>query len=221
MRLDGRVSAPLAWTVVVPVKALRSAKSRLSGGAPASAPLAAAFLLDTLAAIRGTESVHEVLLASGDPEVAALGASVGAATIDDAGHEGINAAARWAARQRVQTGGVAIVVSDLPCLTPAALDCALSLASGHRTAFLGDLDGTGTTMWFAAAGTPLRPAFGVRSRAVHLAAGDADLVALNPAEADVLAPARRDVDTDRALEHARILGLGPASRAALASTARA
>lgn len=211
------MSAHPAWTVVVPVKTLSAAKSRLPGGAPANAPLAAAFLRDALAAIRATEPVQEILLASSDPEVASLGAAVDARTIDDTGHEGINAAARWAAQHRTSTGGVAIIVSDLPCLTPAALSLALMLAAEHRTAFLGDLDGTGTTMWFAAEGTPLRPSFGVRSRAVHLAAGDADLVTLHPSHATALAPARRDVDTDRALESARNLGLGPASRAAMAA----
>lgn len=220
MRLDERVSTQAPWTVVVPVKSFAVAKSRLSGGASANAALAAAFLLDTLRAVRAAASVGEIVLATRDPEASSVGASVGAAVVDDTGHDGINAAARHAARSRAGTGGVAIVVSDLPCLTPAALDLVLGLALEHRTSFVGDLDGTGTTMWLTATGAPLRPAFGVRSRAVHLAAGDADLVALYPELLPALVPARRDVDTDAALGHARDVGLGSASVAALQSVVR-
>jgi 2-phospho-L-lactate guanylyltransferase len=212
MGLDGAVSATSGWTVVLPVKSLAAAKSRMSEGHPTPAELALAFLRDTLSAVMATPAVAEVLVATRDPQVRALGDAAGATTIDDTGHDGINAAARWAAGHRTGSGGVGVVVSDLPCLTPASLAAVLDLAARQPTSFLGDLDGTGTTMWFTTKASTMRPAFGMQSRAAHLAAGDADLAALHPTSAALLRPARCDVDTAAALDRARTLGLGPASR---------
>ena len=147
--------------------------------------------------------------------VRATAEAAGALVVDDHDHPGINAAARWGARHSSDGRGVAVIVSDLPCLTPGSLETALAAAEPYGTSFLADLDGTGTTMWFATAPNPVDPRFGADSRAAHLAAGDADLVALNPGLLDRLLPARCDVDTDHALDRARALGVGSATLAAL------
>jgi len=216
MRLDGQVTVDADWTVIIPVKTLAAAKTRMEPNARGSGDLALAFFLDTLAAVRACDAVSEVLVATTDDQVAAAASAAGCDVIPDEGFPGINAAARHAADQRSGTGGVAVIVSDLPCLTARSLAIVIAAADRHPVSFLADADGEGTTMWFAGQGQATDPRFGVRSRAAHADAGAVDLVA---AEGDLaaFAPARRDVDTRIALEQARRLGLGRHTVAVLAA----
>jgi 2-phospho-L-lactate/phosphoenolpyruvate guanylyltransferase len=229
MRLDESVIPTSAdaratggWAVILPVKGLIAAKSRMAAGAQEPGDLALAFFRDALAAALATPRVARVIVATSDERVRAVAESAGAVVIDDAGHVGINAAARWAAARGADApdapaSHVAVMVSDLPCLTPGALDSALGLAEGHPTSFVTDLDGVGTTLWCATAGHAVDPHFGPGSRAAHLAAGAVDLVAAHPSAAARLEPARCDVDTEAALEHARGMGPGAATLAVLAT----
>ena len=223
MRLDEPVTTPAGdatrtWSVVFPVKALAAAKSRLSSGSPTPGELALAFFRDALAAAVATPRVGRVVVATSDPRVRATAESAGALVIDDVGHPGINAAARWGARHCGAGHGIAVIVSDLPCLTPRSLDAALSAAEQHATSFLADLDGTGTTMWCATASHAVDPRFGIDSRRAHLDSGAIDIVAEHPEAVADLERARCDVDTDRALQRARDLGVGPATVAALTTS---
>ena len=204
-----------AWTVVIPVKALPQAKTRLAGDVATPADLAVAFLRDTLAAVLATASVEATVVVTADPVVADIAAGAGADVVDDSEHPGINPAARHGAGHRSPGSAIAVIVSDLPCLTPATLAVVLAAASAHRHAFLADLDGTGTTMWFADADAPVEPHFGPDSRAAHAGAGHVDLVAAHAALADALVPARLDIDTVAALDRAVTVGVGAATAAVL------
>lgn len=70
------------WTVVIPLKPLARAKSRLADTASAGLrpALALAFAQDTVAAVLACEAVGDVAVVTGDPlagrELAALGARV-------------------------------------------------------------------------------------------------------------------------------------------------
>jgi 2-phospho-L-lactate guanylyltransferase len=210
------------WTVILPVKGLTTAKSRLAAGSLAPGELALAFLRDAMSAALATPRVATVVVATSDDRVRATAESAGAVVIDDAGHPGINAAAQWAAAQWAAMSArpasrIAVMVSDLPCLTPEALDEALGLAEQHPTSFVPDLDGTGTTLWCATAGNAVDPHFGPQSRSAHLAAGAVDLVSAHPSAGARLEPARCDVDTEAALAHARGLRPGPATQAVLST----
>jgi 2-phospho-L-lactate guanylyltransferase len=207
MMLDGTVTSGQQWSVVIPVKALSTAKSRMDASARDSGELALAFFLDTLAAALACPPVLEILVATSDVRVAEAARAAGCTVVPDTGFPGINAAARHAAEQRSGSDRVAVVVSDLPCLTASSLTAALTAAADHPTAFLADADGLGTTMWFSTDGRPPEPHFGEGSRAAHVAAGAVDLVHAHPGAAD-LDRARRDVDTPEALREARRLGLG-------------
>jgi 2-phospho-L-lactate guanylyltransferase len=223
MRLDGRVTTPAGetmhgWSVVFPVKVLSAAKSRLAAGTPDAGELALAFFCDALAAAVATPRVRQVVVATSDERVRTHAESVGAVVIDDDGHPGINAAARWGASHCDHGRGVAVMVSDLPCLTPLSLEAALAAAEQHATSFLADLDGTGTTMWCAITPNAVDPHFGHDSRSAHLASGAVDLVTVNAEALPDLERARCDVDTGPALQRARDLGVGPATLAALSAT---
>jgi 2-phospho-L-lactate/phosphoenolpyruvate guanylyltransferase len=214
MRLDDRVTDAgwPGWTAVVPVKSLSTAKSRLAANVPSAGALALAFLEDTIAAVTASSGLLELLVATSDATVADLAARAGCRVVSDAGHPGINAAARVAARAARPDAGIVVVVSDLPCLTPAAVETVLALGHPHRTSFLADADGTGTTMWLARPGAPVDPRFGAESARAHRSSGAVDLVAAHPRRLDELLPARRDVDTADGLALAERLGLGPATR---------
>ena len=207
------------WTVVLPVKVLSAAKSRLAAVSPTASELAFAFCQDTLDAALASPLVAEVVVATSDERVGSLASARGCRVVSDADHPGINPAARQAATMRSGTGGLAIVVSDLPALTPTALTSVLATATGYPMSFLADADGTGTTMWFSSAGKDVEPHFGLASRAAHNEAGAVDLVAVHPAMSGSWSAARRDVDTDAALADAIAMGVGTCTTAALAPVA--
>ncbi len=213
--------------LVVPVKPLHRAKTRLRGavdrgvGDPdAHAALALALAHDTVAAVRAARAVRRLLVVSSDPVVAAELAAVGVEVVPDVGG-GLNAALRHGAgllRSRDRGAAVGALQADLPALRPEDLDGAAAAADaafaarGTR-AFCADADGTGTTLLVAAAGVALDPRFGAGSAARHRASGAVALDGPWPG-------LRRDVDTGDDLCAAAELGLGPHTRAVLAPIGR-
>jgi 2-phospho-L-lactate guanylyltransferase len=210
--------APLAWSLVVPVKVLAQAKSRLTGLADERrSRLALAMATDTIAAAVRADAVAVVLLVTDDPEVGDVAAALGAVVLADEPAAGLNEALRHGAayaRGQWPDRGVAGLAGDLPALRAEELTTALTAAARLRVAFVADASGTGTTLYAAAPGAQFRPLFGTLSRKRHLADGAAEIAA-----GDQLAGLRRDVDTVDDLRLAAELGLGPATRAVLAADA--
>lgn len=197
-------TAPSSWEVLVPVKDVRLAKSRLRAvGEPARRDLALAMAADVVSAALVAEGVARVSVVSDDDEVAALAAALGAHPLR-VRTPGLNAALEEAAA-RVD-GPVAALCADLPCLRPEDLAGALAGVPAGGRGVVPDLDGTGTTLLAAAAG-PLAPQYGPGSLARHTASGA--LVLAAPAGL------RLDVDTETDLARARALGLGAATARAL------
>jgi 2-phospho-L-lactate guanylyltransferase len=190
------------WVVVMPVKRMAMAKTRLRGAAPGvpHARLVLAMASDTLAAALACPSVHRALVVTDDPDAAAVLGGLGAQRVPDHPHPGINAAlARGAA---VAAGSpVVALTGDLPALRPLELAAALAALSHHPRGFVPDAQGTGTAMLAARAGVALDPRFGVGSAQAHAASGavrlDGDWPTL-----------RQDVDTAADLAAATALGLG-------------
>ena len=201
------------WVVVVPVKRLDRAKTRLSSRpAPARRELSLAFALDTVAAALAAEHVRAVVVVSDDDDVRPAIESLGARFLPDESGGGLNPALAVAAHalSRSDPGlGIAVLVGDLPALRPHELARALAAAAGVRRGLVSDSAGTGTTLLCAAPGIGLEPGFGVRSRAVHIASGAIELAP------GVVPGLRRDVDNEVDLWDADRLGLGPATTAAL------
>lgn len=201
------------WTVVVPVKRLDRAKTRLSTRpAPARRELSLAFALDTVDAALAAERAAEVLVVTDDDGVRSAVEALGARWLRDLSRGGLNPALAMAAdavHESDPARGVAVLVGDLPALRPGELDRALAVADGVRRGMVADAAGTGTTLLCAAPGVALEPAFGARSRAAHVASG---AVELDPGAVPTL---RRDVDGEIDLWDAVRLGVGPATAAAL------
>lgn len=213
----------VAVDLVVPVKELRRAKSRL---APAVADLpgddadreqahralALALARDTLAAARSARRVGRLVVVTTESAERLGGAGEPREVVHDEG-EGLNAAIRVGESHLRRTGAraVAALQADLPSLRPEELDDALAraaalFATGAGAAVVADHDGTGTTLLVAAPGHVLRPRFGPGSARAHTRGGavalDGDWPGL-----------RGDVDTVADLTRARALGTGPATRA--------
>jgi len=209
--------------LVVPVKPLAKAKSRLRGAADggigeprAHARLAMALLRDTIDAVRAAPAVRRLLVVSSDPVVAAELGVFGIDVAPDGPVSGLNPAyERGAALLREQdpTAAVGALQADLPALRPDELDeavgAALALfAAGTRRAFVADAEGTGTTFLLAAPGAALDPRFGTGSAAAHERSGAHPLPGSWPG-------LRRDVDTAADLREAAALGLGEHTSCAL------
>lgn len=198
------------WAVVVPVKELPVAKTRLD--VPGREDLALAMACDVVAAALACEAVDGVVAVTNDARAAAALAPLGARVVPDIPDAGLNPALLDGARhaRSLWPGhGVAALASDVPCVRPGELAGALREAAAYATAVHADARGDGTTLLTARPGARLQPRYGAASRAAHVAAG-AHPLALRPSLA-------RDVDTAADLEEAVRLGVGPATRAALDS----
>lgn len=210
-------TAPLRWSLVVPVKVLSRAKTRLAALAgPDRAALALAMAADTVSAALRCPEVARVLVITGDRQAAAELRGLGAVIVTEQPGGGLNPALRQAAAKagaRWPRSGVAALPADLPALRPAELSGALRAAARWPQAFVPDAAGSGTTLYAVRPGTAFRPRFGPGSAARHQAAGAVPLT--QPG----LASLRRDVDAPPDLAAAGQLGLGSRTAALAARLA--
>ena len=206
------------WCLVVPVKRLAVAKTRLAAYAgPHRRELALAFAADTVAAALACPDVAAVVVVTDEPDAADRLGAAGAVVVGDEPDAGLNPALVHGATEaaRLHRGcGVGALSADLPALRPAELGRALAAAPDETACFVRDADGSGTTLLLARRPDLFDPAFGPASAAAHLRLGARELDA-ERGGGDGLASLRRDVDTAEDLRAARDMGLGPATEAVL------
>ncbi|HLI38789.1 MAG TPA: 2-phospho-L-lactate guanylyltransferase [Streptosporangiaceae bacterium] len=199
--------ASCTWSVVVPVKVLARAKSRLTPLAgPRRPELALALAADTVAAVVACGEVGQVIVVTDDPVAARELSALGATVVPDAPGNGLNAAlvhGADCAASRWPGSATAALSADLPALRPGEIGRALRAAAAWPEAFVPDMPGAGTTLYTAAPAAAFRPRFGAGSRRRHADGGAAELAI------DGIAGLRRDVDTPGDLRDAMRLGLGP------------
>ncbi|WP_261567774.1 2-phospho-L-lactate guanylyltransferase [Frankia gtarii] len=230
-----------SWTVLLPLKNLARAKSRLDR--PDRSLLALAMAIDTVTAVlaSATDLVGAVVIVTNDQTFRRtlsrlrdqddLSAGDGAdpspapalstqmrarlVVVADTPDQGLNPALAHGAELaagRWPGHPLAALSGDLPALRTAELHRALAAAGNHRRAVLADAAGTGTVLLTATTGAPLGPAFGPHSRVAHRRSGAVDLT---DALGSSVPGLRRDVDTVDDLAQARDLGVGRATAAAL------
>jgi 2-phospho-L-lactate guanylyltransferase len=200
-------SALFTWTVVMPVKVLAQAKSRLAVLAgPRRPSLALAFASDTVSAVLSCPEVAHVMVVTSDPVAGGALSSLGARVVPDEPDSGLNAALSYGASVasgRWPASGVAALTADLPALRPGELSRALRTAHARGGAsFVPDAAGVGTTMYAVVPGGVFAPKFGGASRERHASSGASELTL------DGIAGLRRDVDTPEDLREAVALGTG-------------
>lgn len=204
--------------LIIPVKSLSEAKTRLRGAADggtgkmnAHKRLVLAIVLDTVCAALRAQAVDSVLVVTPDPVVARSVERLGARVLGNEPAGGLNAALNHGAAllERERPGRVVgALPADLPALRHRELSAFISAADGRR-ALCADRDGKGTTLLLSAAGEGLSPAFGIGSALAHQASGAIVLEGEWPS-------LRSDVDTASDLRTVGRLGLG-ARTAALGS----
>jgi 2-phospho-L-lactate/phosphoenolpyruvate guanylyltransferase len=200
------------WSLVIPVKRLEVAKSRIALPAADRADLALAMAVDTVAAAVACALVGRVVVVTDDARAVAALTAPGVTVVADAPDAGLNPALRHGAA--VAAGSRIVAVSaDLPALTAADLTTVLVAAANHARGVVADESGTGTTVLTAESQAEFVPSFGASSFSAHLRNGSIDLT-------PVAAPSvRRDVDTVAELRDAVDLGVGEATQRLVARLA--
>lgn len=188
-----------AWTLLVPVKPLDLAKTRLAPavGRSGRRSLVLAMAVDVLTACADTPGVSDVRVLTSDPEVRGLARRLGLVAVPDpeptggeSGAEPLNRALEAALAD--VDGAVGVVTADLPELRPATLGRILHEAAHHRHSVVPDHLGAGTTMAFwTASAADREPLFGADSAArFRLEGGAVSLAGIDPSGGS-----GRDVDT--------------------------
>lgn len=205
------------WSLVIPVKRLSAAKSRLVPLPTARrAELALAFVRDCVAAASAAPEVARVIVVTADEtageRLARAGAhivwepsSAAAPVAADGSQTRLNAAIAFGARRSREDRPdlrVGALTGDLPSLRHRELGAVLKLAAAiDGRSFVPDAVGTGTTLLLGPARGPLDPLFGSDSYLRHARSGAAELFGAGRS-------LRQDVDTLADLEAALRLGVG-------------
>jgi 2-phospho-L-lactate guanylyltransferase len=199
------------WTVLLPLKRLHHAKSRLSGFSQRHRRDVARAMAETVAttAAQVHEVDHVVVVTDETWDHSAAPALV----LPEVGPQGLNAALEHAARtlaQRWPAHGIAVLLADTAAATVEELSACLAAASAHERSMVADHEGTGTVLLACRPGVALDPGFGPGSRLAHLRSGAVDLTP--GLEVPLL---RRDLDTaaDLTAIETRIPGLPRLDRA--------
>jgi 2-phospho-L-lactate/phosphoenolpyruvate guanylyltransferase len=177
------------WSLVMPVKHLDRAKTRLAPDPRARRRLALAFAADAVLAALGSPLVARVVVVTGDPQAAALLGGIGAVVVPEPEPGGLNeavAAGRAFAAAADPGARIAALTSDLPGLRGAELTALLAHAPSGRC-FVPDASGQGTTVLLSDEDGVLDPEFGPDSRRRHESGGAKALEDAGPT-------VRRDVD---------------------------
>lgn len=195
--------------LVLPVKSLSLAKSRLELAPCERALVAMALARHTLGVVAATAQVDLVVVVTADPQVADHARSRGAVVTAEPRRGGLVAAVlagRRTCRRVAPDADVAVMVSDLPDLSPADLDEVLREYGARRAPmFVADHLGTGTTLLVHPAAVDPPVCFGAHSAHRHLEAGY--LAVRSPVPG-----LRRDLDTTADLGDRQALsGLGIAA----------
>lgn len=205
------------WSLVIPVKRLSAAKSRLAP-LPTSrrAELALAFVQDCVTAALAAPEVARVVVVTADADagerLARAGARIAWEPSSAAGEVAadgtqtrLNAAISFGARQsRLDRPDLRVgaLTGDLPSLRHRDLSAVLNLAAAiNGRSFVADAVGSGTTLLLGPDRGPLDPRFGSDSRGRHARSGAAELFGAGRT-------VRQDVDTLADLEAALRLGVG-------------
>ena len=198
------------WAVIVAVKPLHVAKSRLDLPKALRGDLVVAMLVDTLTAAAAVPGL-QLLVVTDDSRIAAVAAAAGVTVRGGEPSGGLNEALSYGeglARSLWGDTRIAALPGDVPSLIPAELAAALTAASACDRALVVDADREGTTLLCAASG--LRPSYGVGSAGRHEASGCVPLAGDWPG-------LRRDVDTLANLSEAARTRLGSETTALLGS----
>ncbi len=197
------------WTIVIPIRDPQTGKTRLRAGSAVNAAIAH----DTLTATLACDAVARVVLVTDQPDwISTQLLSDPRLHLVPQYSRGLTAAIELGLECAAATP-TAVMLGDLPSLSPAELAGALVSATTVPRGMVTDHCGTGTTLITAQRAGDHRPNFGPDSAALHRGLGYAELPV--PTGSGL----RRDIDTPADLDHAMRHGTGSATRQAVARAA--
>lgn len=194
------------WSVVIPLKPLHLAKTRLRDLAtPLRQALVAGMALDVRDAVLGCRDIEEVIIVSRDPRWRTILGQPRMRFVPDFPGDSLNEALRrgaTACQHDMPHRGIVALTADLPALTSEELGAALHKASTLTLSFVPDAHGEGTTLLAARPPSRFDPHYGESSRIRHCHAGATELD-FPPASG-----LRQDVDTLHDLAAVQAIGVG-------------
>lgn len=209
--MSTRSPAPPPAVVVLPVKPPAVGKSRLVDVPVPRHELAAAFALDTAAAVLATPGVVGLLAVTDDHRFAEQLAALGCTVVPDPLDGDLNGTLRQGAADacRRWPGSMPVALcADLPALRSDDLAEALAVVRSRAfPSYVADAAGTGTTL-YAAPLEEFDPRFGPGSADAHDDGGALPVPGALPS-------LRHDVDDAAGLAEAVRLGTGPRTSALL------
>jgi 2-phospho-L-lactate guanylyltransferase len=156
------------------VKRFGAAKQRLAAGIDDQRRTAvvAAMLEDVLEAIGNARSIERTIVVTSEAAAADLASSAAAEVLPDPDEGGHSGAALAGIARALELGATCVVLlpGDCPLLDPRELERLLTGMSERFVAVVPDRHGTGTNALALAPPGAIRPAFGERSCARHVAA---------------------------------------------------
>ena len=156
------------WAVV-PVKAIKAAKQRLSDTLSEGERglLVRAMLADVLATLRGVPGLAGIAVVTSEPGITPPFAR----RIDDPGGD-LNTAIGEASQTLAKIGSTAMLVvsADVPLATPGEIEAVLAAARDSAVVIVPDITGRGTNALLLSPPDRIAPVFGAHSRANHVAA---------------------------------------------------
>jgi 2-phospho-L-lactate guanylyltransferase len=198
----------MVWAVV-PVKELGAAKQRLAGTLDAKRrrDLALAMVEDVLVALAAVPRLAGIIVATIDPEAAALAARFGAVVSREDAALGHSEAVAAAARRLARDGTAMLTLpGDIPLVQPADVARLIDACAAFAIVPAHDQKGSNAVLCAPADLVPLR--FGGASFAPHVAAARAR--GLNPLSLDL---PRIALDIDEAADLAAFLAIPSRTRA--------
>ncbi len=213
-------TGPSRWRVIIPLKQLSHAKSRLGVPDASRRLLTRAFAADVMIACSRSESVDGITVVADNSWARDLPHWV---TFEPDPGSGLNdAITRGLSSVEPQTK-VVVLVGDLPCVRPQDVTDMLASAElllvDNPMVTLPDSGGEGTTALMGRA-IDLRPGFGPGSFERHVNAGAIPLTSPDLDDATGWSRLRRDIDHKEDLDRARVLGAGSTTSALLSELDR-
>jgi len=157
--------------VIVPLKAIKKSKSRLSILRPEDrAKLTLAMLRNVLVALGSARGVNDVTVVSGDRGVSRIAHRHGAVFLWEGNRPGLNKALKMAIAklEQMATGATLIIHADLPLITSRDIERLVTRSQDCHIAIVPCKNGTGTNALLLRPSTAIPPVFGKKSYMMHL-----------------------------------------------------
>ena len=157
--------------VIVPLKAIKKSKTRLSRlRLEDRAKLTRAMLRNVLVALGKARGISDVTVVSGDRTVSRIARRYGAKFLWEGRRPGLNEAVKLAIAKLEQgeTGAAMIIHADLPLLTSQDIDRFVTRSKDCQIAIVPCKNGTGTNALLLRPPNAIPPVFGEGSYKMHV-----------------------------------------------------